>query len=269
MRSAHEQPPFLWHYPITKMMDHAERGRSANGFCRRIQAHRALLRVASLTCCLVWPLAARAQQDAFQQDPVDHYGSRFLAAVIIAGIGVILWSLFRYNGRDVGPISWVLLIAGSCFLPMVLSGFGTILVIERVKTVQLCGSCHLAMKAYVDDMMDPNSKSLAAVHYTNRYIAEDQCYECHTAYGMLGTLQAKEQGLIDVYKYYTHTFHLPLKLREPYSDGDCLKCHAGATKFLAAHEDSREAIFAGKMTCMQCHTETNSAHILPGQELDP
>jgi len=206
------------------------------------------------------PARALAQQQAFQQDPVDQYGSHFLTVVIFIGVGLVLYSLFRYRGKDVGPISWGLLIAGAIVFPMILSGVGTILVFERVKTVQLCGSCHLTMKSYVDDMMNPNSNSLAAVHYTNRYIAENQCYECHTSYGMSGTLEAKKQGIIDIYKYYTRTFQLPLQLRHPYRDGDCLKCHAGATKFIAAHEETQERIFAGKLTCMQCHAETNPAH---------
>jgi len=213
--------------------------------------------------------SAAAQQPAFQQDPVDQYISRFLAVVIFIGLGLLLWSLLRYRGRDVGAASWAFLLAGTCVFPMMLTGAGTILVFERVRTVQLCGSCHLTMKSYVDDMMNPKSNSLAAVHFTNRYIAENQCYECHTSYGMLGTLQSKKQGVIDVYKYYTHTFQLPLHLRQPYRDGDCLKCHAGATKWIAAHEESKQKIFAGTVSCMQCHAETNPAHNLVAQEFKP
>jgi len=215
------------------------------------------------------PARAMAQQHAFQQDPVDQYISRCLSVVIFIGVALVLWSLVRYRGRDVGVISWGFLIAGTCIFPMMLTGVGTILVFERVRTVPVCASCHLTMKSYVDDMMNPKSNSLAAVHYTNRYIAENQCYECHTSYGMLGTLQSKKQGVIDVYKYYTHTFQLPLQLRQPYRDGDCLKCHAGATKFIAAHEESQEKIFAGKVTCMQCHAETHPAHTLVAQEFNP
>jgi len=236
---------------------------------KRSRARRALQCFVALTCWTAWPCEAGAQQNAFQQDPVDLYGSRFLAAVIVIGLGLVLYSLIRYRGRDSGPVSWGLLLAGSCVFPMILSGFGTILVVERVKTVKLCGSCHLTMKPYVDDMMNPQSNSLAAVHYTNRYIAENQCYECHTSYGVLGTLQAKRQGLIDVYKYYTHTFQLPLQLRHPYPGGDCLKCHEGATKWIAAHEDSQQAIFAGTLTCMQCHAETSPAHNVPRPVRNP
>ena len=228
-----------------------------------------LLRFATLCCWAGFPLITGAQQSTFQQDPVDHYGSRFLAIVIVLGITLVLFSLFRYRGVDAGPTSWALLIAGAALFPMILSGVGNFLVFERAKTVQLCGSCHLAMKSYVDDMKNPQSNSLAAVHYTNRYIAENQCYDCHTSYGMSGTLEAKEQGVIDVYRYYTHTFHLPLKLRHPYRDRDCLKCHAEATKWIAAHQDCQEAIFAGKMSCMQCHAEANPAHNAVAQELHP
>ncbi len=213
---------------------------------------------AAVLVCL--PAAAVAQQPPFQRDPVDQYMSRFLAVVILIGAGLVLWSLGRYRGRDVGATSWGFLIAGTCVFPIMLSGVGSILALQRVRTVPLCGSCHLTMKSYVDDMMNPKSNSLAAVHFSNRYIAENQCYECHTSYGMLGTLQSKKQGVIDVYKYYTHTFQLPLQLRQPYRDGDCLKCHAGATKFIAAHEESQERIFAGKVSCMQCHAESHPAH---------
>jgi len=224
-----------------------------------------MLRFAAVCCCVAFPLVTRAQQSAFQQDPVDHYGSRFLFAVIVLGAALVLYSLIRYRGADTGPVSWGLLIAGVAVLPMFLSGVGNILVFERAKSVQLCGSCHLTMKSYVDDMKNPQSNSLASVHFVNRYIAEDQCYECHTSYGISGTVEAKEQGVIDVYRYYTRTFHLPLKLRHPYRDGDCLKCHAEAVKFLAAHEDSKDAIFAGKLSCMQCHAETHPAHNVSAQ----
>ncbi len=237
-----------------------------DAYRERSRSSSALLRLAALcSAASILPLAARAQQSAYQQDPVDHYSSRFLFVVIVIGAALVLYSLVRYRGKDTGPVSWGLLIAGVAVLPMVLSGVGNILVFERAQSVQLCGSCHLTMKSYVDDMKNPKSNSLASVHFVNRYIAENQCYECHTSYGMSGTLEAKEQGVIDVYRYYTRTFHLPLKLRHPYRDGDCLKCHAEAVKFAAAHEDSKDAIFAGKMSCMQCHAETHPAHNVSAQ----
>jgi cytochrome c nitrite reductase small subunit len=211
---------------------------------------------------LCGPTELMAQQGMYQRDPVDVYAARLLTVMIALGIGLVLYSMVRYRGIVGGPVAWGLVIAGAGVLPLLMTGMGMTLVFERVKTVQLCGSCHLTMKAYVDDMKNPQSRSMAAIHFTNRYIAEDQCYVCHTAYGLLGTFEAKEQGVIDVYKYYTRTFEFPLKLRHPYRDRDCLKCHAEATKFLEAHQDSKEEIFAGKLTCMQCHSETHPAHIV-------
>ena len=40
-------------------------------------------------------------------------GSRFLAVVIILGMALVLFSLFRYRGVDSGAPSWAILIAGN------------------------------------------------------------------------------------------------------------------------------------------------------------
>src|SRR5260370_7866560 len=77
---------------------------------------------------------------------------------------------------------------------------------------------------------------------------------------MFGTVEAKKEGLTDTYKYYTRTFHLPIKMRHPYPNHDCLKCHAGSAKWLATHEDYKDALFSGEATCMQCHGDANPAH---------
>ena len=193
---------------------------------------------------------------------MDYYGSRFLAAVIVLGIAVVLYSLIRYRGRTSSPLAWGLLIAGAGILPALSSGFGTVLVFERAEKVEFCASCHLTMKSFVTDLKNPDSESLAAVHYKNRYIPDDQCYVCHTSYGMFGTVQAKKEGMIDVYKYFTRTFALPVKLRHPYPNNDCLKCHAQSAKWLAIHGDFKEPLFSGEMKCMECHASEHPAHTL-------
>ncbi|MBA3916335.1 MAG: NapC/NirT family cytochrome c, partial [Acidobacteriales bacterium] len=161
--------------------------------------------------------AASVQHDFSKFDPVEHYGALFLTGLILIGIALLLYSLIRYRGQAAGPVSWGILILGAGILPIFVSSAGGVLVFERSQRVEMCSSCHLAMRPYVDDMKNPHSKSLAAVHYNNRYIPDDQCYVCHTGYGMFGTVQAKSEGLVDVYKYYTRTFTLPLKMRHPYS----------------------------------------------------
>jgi hypothetical protein len=232
----------------------------------RCRLKRGVSRLLLLACAALVPLAARAQQGAakFQQDPVDKYGTHFLTAIILVGVVLVLYSLLRYRGNVVGPVSWGLLILGVAIIPGLTSGLGTVLVFERAEHVDFCSSCHLTMKTYVDDMENPKSDSFAAIHFKNRYIADDQCYICHTSYGLFGTVKAKEAGIIDVYKYYTHTFHLPIKLREAYPNTDCLKCHAGSVKWQESHADYKDAVFSGDMSCMQCHGLEHKAHNVPG-----
>ena len=219
-------------------------------------------RILSLGISALVPVLARAQEQAlaFQVDPVDYWGSRALATVILIGIAVVLYSLDRYRGRASGPLAWGLLIVGVGLIPAASSALGTVLVLERSEKVQFCESCHLTMQRYVDDLRDPKSHSLAAVHFQNRYIPDDQCYECHTSYGIFGTVEAKKAGIVDVYRYYTRTFKIPVKLRHPYPNNDCLKCHAEAARWLVQHGDFKEQIFSGELPCMSCHAGKNPPH---------
>ncbi|HUO34402.1 MAG TPA: NapC/NirT family cytochrome c [Candidatus Acidoferrum sp.] len=211
---------------------------------------------------VLMPLIAQAQDQAsrYQQDPVEQAAARVVTVLAVLGIVVLIISIVKFKGAAVGPVSWGLLIAGAVALPLLMTGVGTILVFERAERVEFCASCHLTMKAFVDDMKNPQSNSLAALHYKNRYIPDNQCYACHTSYGLFGTVQAKREGLSDVYHYYTRTFHLPIKLMHPYPNNDCLKCHAGSAKWNDAHADYKDALFSGEATCMQCHADSNPAH---------
>jgi nitrate/TMAO reductase-like tetraheme cytochrome c subunit len=208
--------------------------------------------------------AATGAQSLLLRDRVEIYGSRLLIALLVLGIALVLYSLVRYRGRIAGTLSWVVLVAGVAVLPLASVAFGSLLVFERAERVEFCGSCHLAMKAYVDDMVDPTSRSLAAIHFRNRYIPRNQCYNCHTSFGMFGTVKAKLAGIIDVHRYYTRSFHSPLSMREPYANTDCLKCHAGAVRWVAAHSEVADLILNGKVGCMSCHGHANPAHFTGG-----
>jgi nitrate/TMAO reductase-like tetraheme cytochrome c subunit len=214
-------------------------------------------------------LSVRAADTSFQNDPAEYYGSRFLLAVIFVGAALILYSLFRLRGRLQGSASWLLLILGVVVLPAISTMLGTLLVFERAERVEFCGSCHKAMQAYVDDMNNPKSESLAAIHYRNRYVPRNQCYTCHTSFGLFGTVQAKIAGVIDVHKYYTGTFRREIRMRAPYGNEDCLKCHAGAVKWSVNHVRTRDGILAGKTTCLGCHGVAHPAHSLNRQAQNP
>src|SRR5207344_1868348 len=111
----------------------------------------------------------------FQHDPIEYYTSRILAAIIVFGIALVLYCLLKYRGRTQGPLSWALLLLALGVIPAATGLVGTVLVFERAERVEFCASCHLTMKEYVDDLQNPDSKSLASLHYKNRYIPENQC----------------------------------------------------------------------------------------------
>jgi len=215
----------------------------------------------------VGAVCASAQQSdsvAFHTDPVEVWGTRFLITVICIGIAVLLFTMIKYRGRTTGAVSWGLLIAGIGIVPMVSTGFGTLLVFDRAERVEFCASCHLTMQGFVDDMKNPKSESLAAIHFKNKFIPDNQCYVCHTSYGMFGTVEAKMSGLVDVYKYYTRTFHKPIMMRGPYPNHDCLKCHAESALWLKhdEHIQAKADLFADKVKCLDCHGASNPAHTL-------
>jgi cytochrome c nitrite reductase small subunit len=209
--------------------------------------------------------AAPAAEAVLPADPVETYGSRLLIALLAANIVLLVFSLVRYRGRAAGRGPWAALIVGVAVLPALSIAFGSVLVFARAERVEFCSSCHEAMKPYVDDMLDPASASLAAVHFRNRYIPRNQCYNCHTSFGMFGTLQAKAAGIIDVHRYYTRSFRRPLAMREPYPNTDCLQCHAGAVRWVAAHLDRRDEILDGRLSCMSCHGDSAPAHLTEGR----
>lgn len=226
---------------------------------------RGVLRFATPMLALSCLGAQRGPAVAFQADPVEVWGSRILITVICLGISVLLFTMFKYRGRATGAVAWGLLITGVGIIPLVSSGFGTLLVFTRAERVEFCASCHLTLQPFVDDMKNPRCESLAAVHYRNRYITDNQCYVCHRSYGMFGTASAKVSGMVNVYRYYTHTFQQPVKMREAYPNRDCLKCHAESAKWQEQKEHTRiEAdLFADKVKCLDCHA---TPHILNNKE---
>ncbi len=233
------------------------------------------MKITTCSRMLILPLLAAGQaigqshEEAVHEfliDPVEVWLSRLMLWTSLLAIAAVLFSLFKYRGRPAGRAAWSIIIASVVVLPVMSFAFSGLLVVERAEEDEFCASCHLTMQVYYDDMVDPESESLAALHYKNRYIPKHRCYQCHTSYGMFGTVQAKLKGLNDVYKYYTRTFVLPIEMHEPYPNGDCLKCHAESHKWMEQemHVDSKDALFADEAKCQDCHEAFgHPAHILP------
>jgi len=215
--------------------------------------------------------AAEAASTAVQGGEVARWGTALdWAIALTAGISAVILicivaSLIVYRGRQTeGSALWVHLLSLGV-LPLVLLAIGNFATLEYATEVQFCGSCHLTMKPYIDDLHNPKSQSLASLHAQNRMSPGAQCYACHANYGIHGTITAKLTGLRHVYKYNTGTYHLPLKMPEPFENTLCLKCHNGAKRFMAqdVHLENgkvSEELRTNKTECVSCHAP---AHDIP------
>jgi nitrate/TMAO reductase-like tetraheme cytochrome c subunit len=182
-----------------------------------------------------------------------------LSALILA---CILVSLIVYRGHQTeGSALWLHLLSLGIF-PLLLLAVGNFAVLEYAKEVRFCGSCHRTMKVYIDDLHNPKSQSLAALHLQHRFAPGSECYTCHANYGVHGTFEAKLTGLRDVYTYMTRAYHLPLKMRAPFKNALCFKCHDGAKRYIAieVHLKLETVIKDGKLPCASCHRR---AHEFP------
>jgi nitrate/TMAO reductase-like tetraheme cytochrome c subunit len=195
-----------------------------------------------------------------------------LAVLILVCIGA---SLVLYRGRQAeGSALWVHLLSLGVF-PLFLLAVANYSVMEYATEERFCASCHLTMQPYVSDLLNPRSESLAALHHQNRFARGTECYSCHANYGIHGTFEAKTTGLRHVYKYVTGTYHLPITMPAPFDNNLCLKCHAGAKRFMAQEihlEDGKVSaeLRENKTECVQCHSPahdvaTKKAAARPGE----
>jgi len=182
-----------------------------------------------------------------------------LSLMAAASLLIIYTLTFRRQQLHEASSKWMLFI-GICLLPMPVMLLSTAVGLEQSKNVEFCMSCHV-MKPFVDDLKNPASKTLAALHYKNRYIQHEQCYRCHTDYGILGTMQAKKSGLGHIWKAGTGSYKLPIKMSKPYVFAICLDCHSDSAKFNkeAAHDGVVKETLAGKGSCLDCHDSPHPA----------
>jgi cytochrome c nitrite reductase small subunit len=153
--------------------------------------------------------------------------------------------------RLVALMAFIVLPTGAIFL----ANYHTF---EGVHEVRGCASCHV-MLPMVNDMRDPGSETLAALHYKNKYIAKDQCYHCHSDYGLGGGLEAKMTGFRHLARYTTRTYQEPIKARVKFDNNNCLTCHDGTPKWVAvpSHVESHKEFVANQVTCLDCHGQAH------------
>lgn len=178
------------------------------------------------------------------------------AGVVLAlgAAALIVWVLLRGRPAKLVPaVKWVLLV-GLFVLPSMAMLSGN--VVGFHKTKQSCSQCH-TMDPWVNDMKDPRSKTLAAKHYQNRWINEDQCYTCHTGYGLAGNVRAKMSGVSHVLHHYVTGVPDEIRIRRPFPPETCLHCHAEAAGYLKIEQhvdpEMKPKILTGQLSCFECH----------------
>lgn len=186
-------------------------------------------------------------------------GLSFVAWIVLAVSLLCIVLIVAILAQDRSKISepfgkWALLIVFFVLSPVAyLLNFSV--AIEDSKKEEFCNSCHV-MHGYVNDLNDPDSEYLASQHYQYRWIAEDQCFTCHSDYGIFGNMKAKATGIRHVWAYYTG-YETPVELYGTYNNAICLRCHAPVVSFQeeGGHSDNAADILSNKMSCLgvDCH----------------
>lgn len=178
--------------------------------------------------------------------------------VIIGGIVsialLIYFISFRRGKLEESESKWLLFI-GLLILPLLTIYIAGNIALEESKSVATCNNCH-TMKPYVKDMVENvNRTTLASVHYQNRFIPDNQCYTCHTNYGIYGDIEAKIGGAMHAYNYYTGNYGTTIKLKGTYQNSGCLNCHGEARVFQekVVHSMIIEKLNSNAVSCIQCH----------------
>lgn len=193
-----------------------------------------------------------------------------VAALILAVVGVVLCAwIMRVNfariPKDKQVSVGIATVSGVAFFKML--AFAAIAAVpagamavanyhtlEGVHEVESCNNCHV-MRPMVTDMKDPESQTLAARHFRNRWIATDQCFQCHSDYGLAGDIAAKMEGYRHLARYTTMTYEEPIKYRGIFHNDNCLKCHAGTPIFerVPSHNAVRPRLTESSLSCLNCH----------------
>jgi cytochrome c nitrite reductase small subunit len=171
----------------------------------------------------------------------------------------VAWRTLHRSGLTPIARGWLLVAVG--LVPMMVAFLSFAHGLESSATVDSCGSCHV-MTPLVADLRNPQSTTLAATHFKNRYIQEKHCYTCHSDYGLGGTLAAKLGGLGHVWRYTTGSYTQPIKIAHPYPNSHCLGCHGASQKFQNSPGHLKEmmpSMVDNTIPCLTCHGPAHPA----------
>jgi cytochrome c nitrite reductase small subunit len=177
-------------------------------------------------------------------------------ALSLLALGLVGYYTLLRRSQPLEPATRLMLMIGFLVLSPLAYAINFGLAISGAKPVAFCNSCHV-MNAYVEDLQNPDSEHLASLHYQSRWIAEHQCYTCHSDYGLFGGVEAKLAGLRHIWFYYVAGYELPLKIRGTYDNQRCLFCHGPVKAYqeVPEHEKNAAAIASSGKSCVDgnCH----------------
>lgn len=223
-----------------------------------------------LTSTLLLGAVPLEAQELLYSPPKDYLENAAKALTLTTAVMAILltgWVLLARRRKLEAFQTRLALFLGVCVLPFPVMLMSTAVGLEQAKAVDFCSSCHV-MATFVEDMEDPGSTGLAALHYQNRYIQEDHCYVCHTNYGLFGTVEAKVGGLTHIWEETTGSYRLPIRAKGGYQFTICLNCHGLSAKFSKndLHQAVIGEVLAGEAACTDCHVRS---HPDPAQRSQP
>ena len=192
----------------------------------------------------------------------------FLTAFAVLAATLVL-GLALHPPRTLSRASRIATFAILFVLPLLVTMLGGSAHLEHSKSTQFCLSCH-EMEPYGRSLEIDDPEYLPAGHFQNRRVdSETACYDCHTTYTMYGDISAKLKGLRHVWVHFTGTLPETIELYEPYSNRECLHCHAGARRFEEdeLHMDFRAEFETGETTCLECHDLAHDVDALEDLEL--
>jgi nitrate/TMAO reductase-like tetraheme cytochrome c subunit len=179
-----------------------------------------------------------------------------LGLCLLTIVLIVYKIIFLRRDASIGITTrWIFLITFIILSPLtyfISFGIG----IEKSKPVEFCNSCHI-MNSHVDDMKDPDSESIASLHYKYRWISDDQCYTCHSDYGLYGAVGAKFAGVRHILNYYVMGYPKTLEIRGTYNNERCLFCHAPVESYqdIEEHQEYAAEIKSSEQSCFgaDCH----------------
>lgn len=193
---------------------------------------------------------------------------QLLGIILFLAQFILLFWLFK-KGKTLQPNVKRAAFVALIICPVLLGLLGNFYIFDHSKTVESCSSCHV-MKPMVNDMLDPESMTLAARHFKNNWIADNECYSCHTDYGLNGTFKAKMDGYRHLMRYITSTYDEPIAARDAFNNANCNSCHSGTESFEAVdvHQPLLTNFSTNEVSCLNCHGRAHPTRLqrTPGSD---